>query len=120
MDGIEIVLIEDNDEDARNLMRFFHAHCSNEIRWFHDGAEAAEFLLFRTDAVQRLILLDIILPSVDGIELFRIIKQEPDERNLSVMFLVSSQQSKEYIESLGLQPDGFLKKPKDGLPPSRL
>jgi CheY-like chemotaxis protein len=119
-EGMEIVLIEDNDEDARMLMEFLHEHVSNSIKLIQDGAEAAEYLLFQTDDTPRLILLDIILPSVDGIELFRIIRAEPAQRNLSVVFLISAERSKEYIESLGLHPDGFLIKPKGALPPVRI
>jgi CheY-like chemotaxis protein len=117
---MEIVLVEDNDEDATNLMHFLKENISNHVRLFNDGAEAAEYLLLNADSIPRLILLDVVLPTIDGPELFQIIRAEPDTRNLTVMFLVSSIRSKEYIESLGLHPDGFLKKPGRMFPPCRI
>jgi DNA-binding response OmpR family regulator len=120
MNEMEIVVIEDNDEDANNLMHFIRSNFLNRVRLFQDGAEAAEYLLFNVDSVPKLILLDAVLPSIDGLELFQIIRSEPHVKNLTVMFLVSSLRSKEYIESLGLHPDGFLKKPRGVMPPSRI
>jgi CheY-like chemotaxis protein len=54
--------------------------------------------------------VDLVLPNLDGIELFRMIRLEPKKRNLSVVFLINAIEDKQWIESLGLQPDGFLKK----------
>jgi two-component system, response regulator len=110
--GLEIVLVEDNEDEARKMMHFLRQNVSNNVRWIQDGAAAAEFLLFQTDAVPRLVLLDLILPSMDGIDLFRLIKAEPAERMITVNFMITSAESKKYIESLGLDPDGFIEKPK--------
>ena len=117
---MEIVLIEDNDEDAARMLKFLRSNLKNSVRLIQDGGTAAEFLLFETDSIPKLILLDLVLPSVDGIELYQMIRAEPSQRHLSVIFLVSSPQSKEYLESLGLQPDGYIRKPHDGQPPLRL
>ena len=108
---LEIVLIEDNEEDAERMIKFLKANFTNAIRHIQDGAEAAEFLLFAQNSAPKLILLDMVLPSVDGLELFKIIKAEPKERNLSVLVLISSVKSKAYLESLDVNPDGFLVKP---------
>jgi len=120
MEEMEIVLIEDNDDDANNLLKFFKSNFSNSVRLIQDGAEAVQYLLFRANDGPQLILLDLVLPTVDGIELFHILRSEPKERNISVMFLVRSERSIEYIESLGIHPDGYLKKPTADAPPSRL
>jgi two-component system, response regulator len=114
--GLEIVLVEDNEDEARRMMHFLRQNVSNNVRWIQDGAAAAEFLLFQTDAVPRLVLLDLILPSMDGIDLFRLIKAEPAERMITVNFMITSAESKKYIESLGLDPDGFIEKPKVNSP----
>jgi DNA-binding response OmpR family regulator len=116
----EIVLVEDNEDDARGMIAFLRANGTTNVRWIQDGATAAEFLLFQTDHTPRLVLLDLVLPSMDGIELFKLIRAEPEERNLTVIFLVSSLQAKAYVESLGLAPDGFLQKAKGNSPPCRL
>jgi len=116
---MEIVIIEDNDEDAISLLKFLKANVTNSIRLIQDGAHAAEFLLSEADSVPKLILLDLILPSVDGLELYRLIRSQPEKRKLFVVFLVSSSQAKDYIESIGLCPDGYLKKPTNEKIPLR-
>lgn len=119
-DDMEIVLIEDNEDDAERLLKFLRGQFKNPIRHIHDGAEAVEFLMFTSDKCPKLILLDLVLPSVDGIELFNIIRSEPEERHLQVIFLVSSEKSKQYLESLGMHPDGFIKKPRGNELPVRI
>jgi two-component system, response regulator len=110
-DEMEIVLIEDDEDDAERMLKFLRANFTNKIRHLDDGAKAVEFLLFETDSVPKLILLDLYLPYMDGVELYEMIRHEPARRNLSVMFLISSDDSKTYIDSLGLKPDGYLRKP---------
>lgn len=110
-DEMEIVLIEDDEDDAERMLKFLRSNFSNKIRHLDDGAKAVEFLLFETDTVPKLILLDLFLPYMDGVELYEMIRLEPAKRNLSVMFLLSSKESKEYLDSLGLKPDGYLIKP---------
>jgi DNA-binding response OmpR family regulator len=117
---MEIVLVEDDDDDAERMMRFLKRNFSNPIRYFQDGEAAVNFLLFETDRTPKLILLDVILPFIDGPEIFRLIRAEPKARNLSVMFLITSLDSKKYIESLGLHPDGYIKKPRENSLPMRI
>ncbi len=119
-DDMEIILIEDNEDDAERLLKFLRGQFKNPIRHIHDGAEAVEFLMFTADRCPKLILLDLVLPSVDGIELYNIIRSEPADRNLHVILLVSSERTKQYLESLGMHPDGFMKKPKDNGIPIRI
>jgi DNA-binding response OmpR family regulator len=115
---MEIVLIEDDEDDAQRMLKFLRANFTNKIRHLDDGAKAVEFLLFETDSVPKLILLDLYLPYMNGVELYEMIRHEPAKRNLSVMFLISSGDSKNYIDSLGLKPDGYLIKPnrKNNIP----
>jgi len=117
---MEIVLIEDNEDDAHRMMCFLRRHFTNDIRLIQDGAEAVNFLLFENDSKPKLILLDVVLPSVDGIELYNIIRAEPKERDLSVVMLISSDKSKEYLNSLNIKPDGYMRKPKGESIPCRL
>jgi len=120
MEEMEIVLIEDNDDDAQRILKFLKLNFTNPVRLIQDGAQAAEFLLFNTDSNPKLILLDLILPSVDGLELYQMIRSEPSERKLYVILLISSPKTKEYLESIGVQPDGYLKKTKDEVAPIRI
>ncbi|HYG00932.1 MAG TPA: response regulator [Chryseosolibacter sp.] len=117
---MEIVLIEDNEDDAQMMLCFLRRHFTNDIRLIQDGADAVNFLLFENDSKPKLILLDVVLPSVDGIELYKIIRAEPKERGLSVVMLISSDRSRDYLKSLDIKPDGYLKKPKGEALPCRL
>ena len=111
MEGMEIVLIEDDEDAAVPMLKFLRANFVNPIRYIQDGGRAAEFLLLECDKGPKLILLDTVLPHIDGVELFRMIRLEPACRNLSVLFLVNDESAKQYLEGLGLRPDGYLKKP---------
>jgi CheY-like chemotaxis protein len=116
-DDMEIVLIEDNEDDAEKLLRFLRKNFVNPIRHINDGADAVQFLLLEGRSTKKLILLDLVLPSVDGMEIYNMIKAEPAERGLQVVLLVSSHKSKDYLVSQGVKPDGFMMKPKgDELP----
>jgi CheY-like chemotaxis protein len=109
-EGMQIIVIEDNEDDAARLVKFLHSHFNNKVVVISDGADAVNFLLFNGDTKPMLVLLDLVLPSVDGIEIFNIIRSEPESRSISVIFMVSSLHAKDYIESLGLHPDGYWRK----------
>jgi CheY-like chemotaxis protein len=111
-ENMEIVLIEDNEDDAERILKFLRKNFKNPIKHINDGADAVEFLMFESNSSPKLILLDLVLPSVDGMEIYNLIKAEPEGRQLQVMILVSSVKSKEYLLSIGMSPDGFMKKPK--------
>lgn len=119
-DDMEIILIEDDEDDAERMLKFLRSNFSNRIRHIQDGAAAAEFLLFETDSVPKLILLDLVLPYLDGIEIYNMIRLEPKRRNLSVMMLIHSQENKNYLESIGVHADGYLTKPTRNKQPVRI
>jgi DNA-binding response OmpR family regulator len=120
MEEMEIVLIEDDEDAALCMLKFLKATFTNNIRYIQDGQRAAEYLLFNYDKAPKLILLDIFLPYMDGTELFEIIRNEPESKKLFVMFLVNDESAIQYIEGLGLKPDGYLKKAKKDNPPVRM
>ena len=111
-DDMEIVLIEDNEDDAERILRFLRRNYSNPVRHIIDGADAVKFLLLESDSRKKLILLDLVLPSVDGLEIFHMIKAEPEERCLQVVLLVSSLKAKDILQAQGICPDGYMIKPK--------
>jgi CheY-like chemotaxis protein len=119
-DEMEIVLVEDDDEAAVTMLKFLKATFTNPVVHIRDGAEAANFLLFPCNNAPKLFLVDLILPQVDGVELFHMIRLEPEQRKLLVVLLVNSIEEKEKLQSLGLEPDGFLKKPFGGKLPARI
>lgn len=120
MEQMEIILVEDDEEAAVSMLRFLKANVNNPIRYIQDGERALEFLLFDLDTNPKLILLDIVLPHVDGIEVYKMIKLEPKNRKIFVFFLVNDESERAMLEQQGIFPDGFLKKAKGNKMPCRI
>jgi two-component system response regulator len=118
---IEILLVEDNPSDIKLALHAFQKHhLANHIHVVRDGAEALEFL-FRTDryadreAGQRpkLILLDLKLPLVSGIEVLRRIKSDPETRKIPVVAMTASQEESDLMETYELGVNSYIVKPVD-------
>jgi two-component system response regulator len=107
----EIVLIEDDEDKAEILLSILRQHLPGRIHHIDDGQEAMNFLFSEESRNTKLILLDLILPNVDGIEILKRIKADPVRSLIPVIILTSSSNTQEYITSLGLKPDGFAHKP---------
>lgn len=120
MDEIEVVLIEDDEDAAQCMLKFLKTAFDVNVRYIQDGQRAAEYLLFNYDKGPKLILLNLLLPHIDGAELYEIIKREPESKKFFVVFLVNDESEIRYIESRGMKPDGYWKKAKPGSPPVRL
>ena len=93
---VDILLVEDNASDAELAMRALRkGKLANGITWVKDGAEALEFIFRdgayagRPDQLPRLILLDLKLPKVDGIEVLRRIKSDERAKTIPVVVLTS-------------------------------
>jgi two-component system, response regulator len=102
---IEILLVEDNPYDVElTLLAFKQHHLANHIQVVRDGAEALDFL-FRTGAYAgpeleenpKVILLDLKLPKVDGLEVLRLIKSDPRTQSIPVVILTSSREDRDII-----------------------
>lgn len=120
-DSVEILLVEDNPNDIELA---FHAlkkhHLSNRIHVVRDGAEALEFLFCtgayterRLEDVPKVILLDLKLPLVDGLEVLRQIKDDPRTRMIPVVVLTSSHEERDLVESYQLGVNSYIVKPVD-------
>jgi len=107
----EIVLIEDDEDKAEVLMGILRKHLPARIVHIDDGKEAMRYLFSDESNHTKLILLDLILPNIDGVEIFKSLKADPVKCMIPIIILTSSSQTQEYIESLGLHPDGFAHKP---------
>jgi two-component system response regulator len=119
--SIEILLIEDNLNDAElSLYALRKFKIANHIHHARDGAEALEYI-FGPDvnisqaSIQspRLILLDLKLPKVDGLEVLRKIKANETTRTIPVVVLTSSREERDIIESYNLGVNSYLVKPID-------
>jgi two-component system response regulator len=117
---VEILLVEDNPNDVELTLHAFRKNnLSNRIRVARDGAEAIEFL-FGTDgqgqaanAPPKVVLLDLKLPKVDGLEVLRRIKSEPRTRTIPVVVLTSSKEERDIVESYELGVNSYIVKPVD-------
>lgn len=118
-DVVEVLLVEDTPEDAELTMRTLKKHSlANNLVWVKDGAEALDFLFGTgsyagrtTENVPRVILLDLHLPKLDGLEVLRRIKANPVTRLIPVVVLTSSTEESDMRECYGLGVNSFVSKP---------
>jgi len=119
--GVEILLVEDNPNDVKLALHAFQANkLANHIQVVRDGAEALEFI-FCTDRYAhrkiengpKVILLDLKLPLVDGIEVLRRIKSDPRTRALPVVVMTSSKEEPDVQECYRLGVNSYIVKPVD-------
>jgi two-component system, response regulator len=117
---VEILLVEDNPTDAELTMRALSKnHLANNLVWVKDGAEALEFVYChgrykdRVNGTPKLVLLDLKLPKVDGIEVLRNLKANAQTRMVPVVVLTSSQEERDIVESYQLGVNSYIVKPVD-------
>lgn len=119
MKDVEILLVEDNPTDAELAMRALKKNnLANKLVWVKDGAEALDFL-FCTGAYSertrnngpKVILLDLRLPKVDGMEVLRRIKNDERTKTIPVVVLTSSKEDRDVAESYQLGVNSYISKP---------
>jgi len=116
---VEILLAEDNAEDAEMTMRALRRNnLANQLHWVKDGAEALDYLFCRGPYVGRdpsrppkLVLLDIKMPKIDGIEVLRRLKQDDATRAIPVVVMTSSNEERDVLESYRLGVNSYIVKP---------
>ncbi len=119
--GVEILLVEDNPNDVKLAMHAFKTHhIANSVQVVRDGAEALEFIFCSGRYAERciengpkLILLDLKLPLVDGIEVLRRTKADPRTRSTPVVVMTSSKEECDIVESYKLGVNSYIVKPVD-------
>ena len=116
---VEILLIEDNPTDAELAIRALKkSNLANKLAWVKDGAEALDFI-FATGPYSgrqvvngpKVILLDLRLPKVDGMEVLRRIKNDERTRTIPVVVLTSSREDRDVAESYQLGVNSYISKP---------
>ncbi len=119
---VEILLVEDDPDDLELALHALQAnHLSNSIHIARDGAEALAFLFGNEsegdDGVAakhpKVILLDLKLPLVEGLEVLRRVKGDPRTRQLPVVVLTSSREERDVVESYQLGVNSYIVKPVD-------
>ena len=123
MDGfeqIEILLVEDNPLDAELTMTALKGgKVANNITWVKDGEEALDYLFRngpyadRADVLPRLVLLDLKMPKVNGIEVLRAVKANERTRRIPVVVMTSSQEESDLADTYDLGVNSYVVKPVD-------
>ena len=116
---IEILLAEDNPRDAEMTLRALRSiNLGNKVHWVKDGEEALDFLQRRGEYQERearqmpkLILLDIKMPKVDGIEVLRQVKSDEFLQLIPVVVMTSSNEERDVVESYRLGVNSYIVKP---------
>jgi len=116
-----ILLVEDNpDDEALTLRAFRKNNITNEVVVARDGAEALDYL-FATGAyakreagvMPQIVILDLKLPKIDGLEVLRRLRAAPQTKLLPVVILTSSNEERDRLEGYGLGANSYVRKPVD-------
>jgi len=118
---VDILLVEDNPDHAElTLKALKQNNILNEIYWASDGQEALDFMYHqgkyadeKTSPRPGLILLDIKLPKVDGLEVLKQLKDDPQFKSIPVIMLTTSDRDEEIAESYAGGANSYVVKPMD-------
>ena len=118
---VEILLVEDNPTDVELTLRTLKKHnLANHVEVVGDGAEALDFIFAtgaykdrKIDKKPKVILLDLKLPKVDGLEVLRKVKSDERTKDIPVVVLTSSKEEKDRVESYRLGVNSYIVKPVD-------
>jgi two-component system response regulator len=121
LEDVEILLVEDNPNDVELTLRAFRKqNLTTKVHVVKDGAEALDFLFStgayatrRNHARPKVVLLDLKLPKVDGIEVLRRVKADPRTSSIPIVMLTSSQEERDVLESYKLGVNSYIVKPVD-------
>ncbi len=121
LNEIEILIVEDNPNDAEMAMRALKKNnLANNVLVVEDGEEALDFIFCRGQYATRtankrpkIILLDLKLPKINGLEVLREIKSNPKTKIIPIIVLTSSQEETDIVESYQLGVNSYIVKPVD-------
>jgi two-component system, response regulator len=116
---VEILMAEDNPEDAEMTLRALRRNnLANQLHWVKDGEEALEYLFCSGRYAGRnparppkLVLLDIKMPKVDGIDVLKRLKADPATRGIPVVVMTSSNEERDVIDAYRLGVNSYIVKP---------
>jgi len=118
---VEILLVEDSAEDAElTLHSLRRNNLANRIHWARDGEEGLDFLFCRGEYASRsfhrppkVVLLDLKLPKVDGLEVLRQLKEDPRTKSIPVVVLTSSREESDVVRGYRNGANSYVQKPVD-------
>jgi len=117
--GIEVLMVEDSEEDLQLALRSFRkANFLNRVYVVRDGAEALDFIFCqgpyakrRIEDTPRLILLDLKLPKVNGLQVLQRIKSDPRTKLIPVVVLTSSKEQRDVVAGYEMGANSYIVKP---------
>ncbi|RYH33979.1 MAG: response regulator [Alcaligenaceae bacterium] len=117
---VDILLVEDSPNDAELAIRALKKNgFANKMLWVKDGEQAINYLFRRgeysqhDEASPKLVLLDLKMPRVDGMEVLRAMKEDQRTRRIPVVMLTSSQEERDVAQSYDLGVNSYVVKPMD-------
>lgn len=117
--NIEVLLVEDSDEDAELVIRSLKKHnLGNNLVHVSDGVEALDFIFARGEFsdrsvgdIPKVILMDLKMPKMDGLQVLKEIKKDDRTKMIPVIMMTSSKEEKDIIDSYQLGVNSFIVKP---------
>lgn len=117
---VEVLLVEDSSADAEMTLRTLKRRgIANSVEWVRDGVEALEWLhcsgayADRPNGHPKLVLLDLKMPRMDGLQLLETMKSDPHTRSIPVVMMTSSREEGGLLASYGLGVNSYVVKPVD-------
>lgn len=118
-ESVLVMLVEDNVDHAELVIRTLEAHrIANQVRHFADGLSALDYLFRRGDFAgvvkaprPQVILLDLRLPRMDGIEVLKAVKEDADLKSIPVVVLTTSEAEKDVAKAYANHANSYLVKP---------
>ena len=110
LEQIEILLVEDSAEDAEMTLRALRKNnLANRVHWVKDGEEALQYLF--SSQAPKLVLLDLKMPKVGGIEVLRELKAHDETRRIPVVVMTSSNEERDVVDAYRLGVNSYIVKP---------
>ena len=118
--AVEILLVEDDPLDVQLMLRELNKDSKGGIEVVRDGEEALDFLFCRGAYAERsfdhppkLVLLDLKLPKVDGMEVLKQVKSDPRTRTIPIVIMTSSKEERDLASGYNLGANSYIQKPVD-------